>query len=288
MINFLKYRFVAITCSAAAIIFFAFLYFQKGGLSYSVEFTGGTQALFKFEKPVDSKKLLEGIKQTWAGAVAREFSETQVLVRVQEHKGDVRGLADRMREQIQTLNPDNPVTIESSEVVGPGVGAELRWKSLMTILLALLLMMVYIVVRFWSIGYALGAAVALLHDAVMVLGVMLLLGRDISVGVIAAIIAVIGYSINDSIVIFSRMRENFKKMSNASVVEVVNTSLNQTFKRTLLTSFSTFLTVGAMFVLGGEVLRDFSLVLLLGIFFGTYSSIYIASPVMMLFHKKEK
>ena len=158
----------------------------------------------------------------------------------------------------------------------------------MTIALALLLMMLYIVIRFWSIGYAVGAAVALLHDALMILGFMLLFGREISINVIGALLAVIGYSINDSIVIFSRIRENFKKMSSASASEVVNTSLNQTFKRTLLTSFSTLLAVGSMFLLGGEVLRDFSLVLLMGIFFGTYSSIYIASPVMMLFHKKEK
>jgi len=288
MINFLKYRFVAISFSVALLALFVGLYVTKGGLMYSVEFTGGTQALFKFEKPVNSKKLLQDVKEKWSGAVAREFSDTQVLVRVQQHKGDARGLADRIREQIQTTNPDNPVTIESSEVVGPGVGAELRWRSLMTIALALLLMMLYIVIRFWSIGYAVGAAVALLHDALMILGFMLLFGREISINVIGALLAVIGYSINDSIVIFSRIRENFKKMSSASASEVVNTSLNQTFKRTLLTSFSTLLAVGSMFLLGGEVLRDFSLVLLMGIFFGTYSSIYIASPVMMLFHKKEK
>ena len=284
----MKYRFVAITCSIIATVFFVGLYFQRGGLTYSVEFTGGTQALFKFENPVNSKKLLEDVKQKWSGAVAREFSETQVLIRVQEHESDARGLADRIREQIEATNPGNSVTIESSEVVGPGVGAELRWKSLRAVILALILMLLYIAWRFWSIGYAAGAVVALLHDALMVLGFMLLLGRDISTSVIAAIIAVLGYSINDSIVIFSRMRENFKKMNNASVSEVVNISLNQTFKRTLLTSFSTFLTVGAMFFLGGEVLRDFSLVLLMGIFFGTYSSIYIASPVMMLLYKKEK
>jgi len=288
MINFLKYRFVAISFSIALAVLFIGLYFKKGGLTYGIEFTGGTQALFKFEKPVDSKKLLQDVKGKWSGAVAREFSETQVLIRVREHKGDTRGLTDRIREQIQATNPDNPVTIESSEVVGPGVGAELRWKSMVTFVLALFLMMLYIILRFWSIGYAVGAAIALLHDAFMILGFMLLFGREISINVIGALLAVIGYSVNDSIVIFSRMRENFKKKSGASVAEVVNKSLNQTFKRTLLTSFSTFLAVGSLLLLGGEVLRDFSMVLMMGIFFGTYSSIYIASPVMMLFYKKEK
>ena len=277
MFNFLKYRFVAITASLITLAFFMFLYFQKGGLNYSVEFTGGTQALLKFEQPVDGKKILEQVRKEWSGAVTRDFSDTQVLVRVQEHQGDARGLADRIREHVQTFNESNPIVIESSEVVGPGVGEELRWKSLTTLFLAILLMLLYIAFRFWSISFAAGAVAALLHDALMILGFMLLFGREISISVIAAILMVIGYSINDTIVIFSRMRENFKKMSSASVAEVVNTSLNQTFKRTVLTSFSTFLVVGVLFLLGGEILRDLSLVLLMGIFFGTYSSIYIAS-----------
>ena len=122
----------------------------------------------------------------------------------------------------------------------------------------------------------------------MVLGIFLLFDREISISVIGAVLAVLGYSVNDTIVIFSRMRSNFKKMRGASLYEVVNVSLNKTFRRTLLTSISTLLTVGSMFVLGGAVMRDFSLALLMVIFFGTYSSIYIASPVMMLLYREEK
>ncbi len=288
MFDFLKYRFFGLAFSLGLVVLFAGMYFYRGGLTYSVEFTGGTQVLLSFEKPIVSKKLASVLEKEWPGSVVREFSEKKLLVRVKAFENDTRGLSDRMRQAVQQEVPDNKVSIEKSEAVGPGVGADLRWKSIRAILFALLLMLLYIAWRFWSVAFATGAVVALLHDAIMLLGVFLLLRREISINVIGAILAVLGYSINDSIVIFSRIRDNIKKMRGASLYDVVNTSLNQTFKRTLLTSISTFLTVGAMFVLGGEVLRDFSLALLIGIFFGTYSSVYVASPIMMLLYKEEK
>lgn len=289
MINFLKYRYIALTLSISFIALFVGLFFYKGGLTYSVEFTGGTQMLMHFDKPINAGELRSILSKDWPSVQPpRVFSKQEFLIRVQEFENDTRGLADRMRQVVQDALPDNPVSIDKSEAVGPGVGADLRWKSIRAILLALLLMLFYIAWRFWSIAFATGAVVALLHDALMLLGVFLLLNREISINVIGAILAVLGYSINDTIVIFSKMRENLKKMRGASLVEIINTSLNQTLKRTLLTSFSTFLTVGPMFLFGGEVLRDFSLALLLGIFFGTYSSIYIASPIMMLLYKKEQ
>ncbi|MFC1845589.1 protein translocase subunit SecF [Candidatus Dependentiae bacterium] len=289
MFNFLKYRYIALALSVSAIVLFLGLYFYKGGLTYSVEFTGGTQVLMRFEKPVNADDLRSVLSKNWPRVQPpREFSNKEFLVRVQAFENDTRGLADRMRQAVQEAMPDNPVTIDKSEAVGPGVGADLRWKSMRAVLLALLLMLFYIAWRFWSIGFAMGAVVALFHDAIMIVGMFLLLNRDISINVIGAILAMLGYSINDTIVIFARMRENIKKMRGASLPDIVNASLNQTFKRTLLTSFSTFLMVSPMFLFGGEVLRDFSLALLLGIFFGTYSSIYIASPLMMLLHKEEK
>jgi len=295
MFDFLKYRFIGLTLSLAAISFFVGSYIYKTqtrgyAFSYSVEFEGGTQVLLRFEKPVSSKKIRSIIEKKWpqSGAVVREFSPEQVLVRVKDFDNDVRGLADKMRQTVQEGLAGILVTVEKSEAVGPGVGADLRWKSIRAVLFALLLMLLYIAFRFWSFAFAVGAVVALLHDATMVLGIFLLFNREISISVIGAVLAVLGYSVNDTIVIFSRMRNNLKKMRGASLYEVVNASLNQTFRRTLLTSISTLLTVGSMFVLGGPVMRDFSLALLMVIFFGTYSSIYIASPVMMLLYKEEK
>ena len=295
MFDFLKYRFVGLTLSLVAVSFFVGSYVYKTrtrgyAFSYSVEFEGGTQVLLRFKNPVNSKDVRSIVEKKWpeSGPVVREFSPEQVLIRVKDFDNDVRGLADKMRQTLQEAFADNLVTIEKSEAVGPGVGADLRWKSMRAVLFALLLMLLYIVFRFWSFAFAVGAVVALLHDAIMVLGVFLVFDREISISVIGAVLAVLGYSVNDTIVIFSRMRSNLKKMRGASFYEVVNVSLNKTFRRTLLTSFSTLLTVGSMFVLGGAVMRDFSLALLMVIFFGTYSSIYIASPVMMLLYKEEK
>jgi len=288
MFDFLRYRLIGVIFSFSMIAIFVVSYVQKGGLVYSVEFTGGTQVLLNFKKPTATKDLISVLEKNWPGVVTREFSDKKILVRVKDFDNDTRGLADRIRQTAQDVMPQNMVTVDGSEAVGPGVGADLRWKSSRAFLLALILMLLYVAWRFWSVAFAAGAVFALLHDLIMMIGMFLLLGREISINVIGAILAVIGYSINDTIVIFSRMRENIKTMRGASLYEIVNTSLNQTFKRTLLTSISTFLAVGSMFILGGEALKDFSLAILMGIFFGTYSSIYIASPIMMLLYKEDK
>jgi preprotein translocase subunit SecF len=147
-------------------------------------------------------------------------------------------------------------------------------------------MLAYITIRF-KFAYAMGAVLALAHDALVIGAVFIVLGKEISIDVIAAILAILGYSVNDTIVIFARIRENLGIMPTKSLTDIVNISLNQTLRRTILTSVATLLVVLALFVLGGDALRDFSMALLLGIVFGTYSSIYIASPVMMFFTKQQ-
>jgi len=183
--------------------------------------------------------------------------------------------------------PDNSVEILQTESVGAGIGADLRGKSAYAMTLALILMLLYIAVRFWSIAFATGAIMALVHDALVMLAIFLFLDREISINFIAAVLTVLGYSINDTIVIFSQIREFMKKRRGIPLDIVVNDSLNYTLRRTMLTSISTGLPVLVMFFFGGEALQDFSLALLIGIIFGTYSSVYIASPVMMLLQPKE-
>jgi len=173
-------------------------------------------------------------------------------------------------------------------VVGASVGAVLRWKSIYAVVISLVFMLLYIAWRFWSFAYAAGAVIALLHDALVMLAVFLFFNREISIYTIGAILAVLGYSINDTIVIFSQIRQNVARMISTPMYEIVNLSLNQTQRRTILTSAATPQTVAVMFLLGGEVLRDFSLVILVGIFFGTYSSIYMASPIMLFFYKDHR
>lgn len=220
------------------------------------------------------------------GAVTRDFSQTKILVRAKQFESDAVGLAARMQEILQKELPETTVTIEQVDSVGGGVGESLRWKSLQAVIVALLLMLVYIAFRFWSWGFAIGAVVSLFHDALVILAIFLLCDLEISINVIGAILAVLGYSINDTIIIFSRIRENIGRLKDASLEEVVNISINETLRRTLLTSFATTLVVIALVLFGGEVLRGLSLVLLIGFVFGTYSSIFIASPVMLLFSKR--
>lgn len=293
MIDFLKYRVVTALISATIILgsIGVYLYKEKTrgyGFEYSIDFTGGTQVQLRFEKPVNPAALKDVLEaEGWQGAHMREFSSTEVLVRVKEFASDSQGLADRMYKAIAAAMPDNSVAIVQSEAVGAGVGAELRWKSIRAVLIGLVAMLLYIAFTFWSFAFAVGAVIALFHDAIVMLATFLILNKEISINLIGAILAVLGYSINDTIVIFSRIRNTLKTHPNSSLYNVVNSSINVTLRRTILTSFATTITVLPMFLIGGEALRDFSLALLVGIVFGTYSSIYIASPIMMLLYNKK-
>lgn len=292
MINFLKYRTASAISSLCLIIAFglvaAYRYQTRGAVyTYSVDFTGGTQVLFEFDNPVDSDLVRQIIIATGlTSATTREFGTHEVLVRVKEFESDNIGLAERMRVALQNEMPDNNVRTLQTESVGAGVGADLRSKSLYAIVVALLFMLAYIAMRFWSFAFAAGAIVALAHDTLVMLAIFLFLDREVSINFIAAVLAVLGYSINDTIVIFAQIREFLRKRKDVALETIVNDSLNYTLRRTVLLSVSTGLPVLVMLIFGGEALQDFSLALLIGIIFGTYSSIYIASPIMMLLQPK--
>lgn len=293
MVDLLKYRVLSIVFSLAIVLGFigtaSYRYLHRESVfTYSVDFTGGTQATLRFSQPVVSEKIKKIISKQWDGVTLREFpAQNELLIRVKEVETDSKGLADRMRQAIITKMPDVDVKVMSSESVGAGIGQELRSRSMWAVLIALFALLIYIALTFWSFSYAVGAVVALFHDALVMLAIFLFLDREISIGLIAAMLGVLGYSINDTIVIFSKIRDTFKTMPSASVYDVVNAGINQTLRRTLLTSISTALAVMPMLFLGGEALRDLSLTLLVGIVFGTYSSVYIASQVMMSLYRGE-
>jgi len=295
MIDFLKIRWAALIFSTAIIISFIGTYIYrvqvgKEPLNFSVDFTGGTVVRFKFDKEVPGHEIKTILDNAgWPGASIREFtSDNSVIVRVQAFESDAMGLAVRMKDAIAKDLPSTNITITQSESVGQTIGAALRKDSIWAVALALLAMLIYIILRFRSLGFALGAVFALLHDAIVILAVFMFSGLEISVNVIMAILAILGYSINDTIVIFTQIRKNLAHMGSASLYEVVNTSINQMLRRTLLTSLSTGLTVTALLVLGGEALRNLSIALLVGIIIGTYSSIYIACSTMMLIYNKKQ
>jgi preprotein translocase subunit SecF len=284
MIDFLKYRKLNLALSTLFIVISAVAWYTRG-VTYSIDFEGGTQILLGFSKPVGADHVRELlVAKGYVGAITREFSPTEILVRVKEFTSDTQGEAERLRAVFQGVLSDNEVTIKSKDSVGPAAGAAMRMKAIYAVLIGLLLMLFYIMFRF-EFSFAIGAVLSLLHDALTILGFFILFGFEISPNVIVAILTILGYSINDTIVIFDRIRHNITKMGSVSLHVVVNTSINQTLTRTILTSFATSLTVVAFLVLGGEGLRDLSLALLVGIMVGTYSSIYVASPIMMMLHK---
>lgn len=285
MIDFLRYRFLSLAASGLFIAAGVAGYVYNGGFRYSVDFTGGTQVQFKFGQEVGSEQIKNSLSVNgWEDPVVLEFGPKEVAVRVKGFSSDAQGVAQKMQ---QVLEKDLKSSVEIQEVnsVGPGVGEALRWNAILAVLLGLVLMLIYIAARFLSVSFGVGAVFALLHDALMILALFALLRKEISPNVICAILATLGYSINDTIVIFARIRENFAKMHGSSPEEIVNTSLNQTLRRTTLTSLSTALVVGSIFVFGGETLHTLSLALLVGIVVGTYSSIYIASPVMLFLRR---
>lgn len=288
MIDFLKYKYLCALFSLLILVAGVSAYVYKGGFDYSVEFTGGTQVLMRFSEPVDSNKIKDVLKDKgFQGVDLREFSKNETLIKVQEFSSDAQGTGEKIQSALNESMPNVKTEILQTDSVGPAAGATLKFDSLKAVLIALLVMLIYISLRF-KFAYALGAIVALFHDAIVILVFFLLINREISVDVIAAIVAILGYSINDTIVIFNQIRENVKKMKTSSIEEVVNVSINQTLRRTILTSFSTSLVVLSLIIFGGEALRSLSLALMIGIIFGTYSSIYIASPVMLLFYREEK
>ncbi len=299
MIDFLKYRWAYAAISTLFFLSFIGGYIYKSRTSptgqafvYSVEFTGGLEVLYGLSQPVASEKIVEILERNGiSGTVVRTFTDTaDVIVRVplRSLSDSVEKMAESMRDILQKELPGTAVEIQKTDAITAGVGETMRWKSIQAIVVGLLLMLIYIAWRFWSFAFAAGAVFALFHDVIVILSFFLFFNFEISLNVIGAVLAVLGYSINDTIVIFSRIRESIVRLPGKSIHDIVNISLNETLRRTLLTSFATTLVVVPLALFGGEVLRTLSFALLIGFVFGTYSSIYIASPVMMLLYKKNK
>jgi len=279
MVNFLKYRYFFYVLSVGFLIFGGVTYFTKG-FRYYVDFAGGSEIRISFEKPVAIKNLRKTLSATgFKDAIIQSMGREEKAFIIQV-KASEKNIGAKLFKEIKETYASNNPTLDSIDWVGPEVGKDIKYNALLSVLLSLLLILLYVTIRS-KYRFAAGAVAAIAHDMLFVLAAFLILGEQISVHVLAAILTVLGYSLNDSIVIFSRIRENMKLRPNEDELKIVNISLNQTMRRTLLTSFSTLLAVGSIFVLGGAALRSFSLAMLIGIVVGTYSSIYVATPVML-------
>lgn len=253
------------------------------GLAFGIDFTGGTLIEIGFEHPADLHEVRTVLTaNNYRDATVQHFGTTRdVLIRIAPRPG--LSSADLSNRVLSALHQHikGKLSLRRVEFVGPQVGSQLAEDGALAAIAALALIMVYVALRF-EYRFSVGAVLALVHDVTITLGVFSLLQLEFNLTVLAAVLAVIGYSLNDTIVIFDRIRENFRKMRKGTAMEVVNVSVNQTLSRTLITSLTVILVLIALFFLGGEVIHNFSIALLIGVVVGTYSSIYVASPIALV------
>jgi len=278
--NFMGMRKVTSIVSALLIIFsISTLSYQ--GLNLGIDFTGGTLVEVGYPEAVNLDKLRQSFSDSEFNDVAIQYfgSAKEILIRIPPQQG--LNSADVSSKLLDLLSSNNfSAEMRRVEFVGPQVGEELREDGGLAMLYALLCIMVYVAFRF-QMRFSVGAVTALAHDVIITLGFFSITRFNFDLTILAALLAVIGYSLNDTIVVFDRVRENFRKIRDKTPVEVFNISLNQTLSRTLMTSFTTLLVLIALFLLGGEIIHGFSMALIFGVLIGTYSSIYVASPVTL-------
>lgn len=248
------------------------------GLSLGLDFTGGSLIELRYEKTADLSAVRDQLKDMgYPGATVINFgSDRDVLVRFQTTDQKASNTVARSLQEASS----GAVELKRTEFVGPQIGDELANDGGLGMLFALAVVMVYVAMRF-QFKFSVGAVVALVHDVVITLGIFSFFQLDFDLTVLAAVLAVIGYSLNDTIVVFDRIRENFRLLRKEDVVEIVNESLTQTLDRTLITSLTTLIVLFALFLVGGELIHNFSLALIIGVLIGTYSSIYVAANVLL-------
>ncbi|WP_083556177.1 protein translocase subunit SecF [Hyphomicrobium sp. NDB2Meth4] len=278
-IPFMRYKGL---CFVLSVMFMAGslgLYFTKG-LNYGVDFVGGSLIEVQHKNgPAPLSEMREKLNALGIGSVQIQSfgSDTDVLIRVEQQKGGESEQQVAMKKVIDTLGPE--YTQRRIEVVGPAVSSELRRTGLIAVFASIIAIIIYVWFRFeWQ--FAAGTVVALLHDVLVTVGVFSLLGLEFDLSIVAALLTILGYSVNDSVVVSDRIRENLRKFKRMDLNELLNISINETLSRTILTGMTAIAGIMALLVFGGEVIRNFSFAMLFGIIIGTYSSMFIAAPLL--------
>jgi|TARA_B100000676_G_scaffold98899_1_gene98802 preprotein translocase SecF subunit len=298
-IDFMRGTFIAGLLSAGLILVGFISMITNNGPKLSIDFKGGTMVAVNFTEPVDINKIrnsmsdisIDGQKFDFSKEEIKHFGdESNVAIRLASLKDEPPQFPQKVADIIASVYPElvpeeRNDFILSIEKVGPKVGAELSGDAVLAIFSALALILIYISIRF-EFKYAVGAIAALTHDVAITLGIFSILGYEISLAVIAAFLTIVGYSLNDTIVIFDRVRENVKGLKSISFRSVINQSINESLSRTIVTSVTTFLVVLILFLVGGEVIHSFAFAMIVGVIVGTYSSIFVASPVVIKMSKE--
>ena len=258
------------------------------GLNYGIDFKGGTLIeLRSSDNNINVSNLRDNLSQMDLGDVSvKKFGNDQDYLIKFENKNNSKNIVEEIKSNLDKSFGNN-FDFRRVENVGPKVSAELLKSGVIAISVSLALMLIYIWIRFeWQ--FSLGAIIALFHDVIITLGLFSLLSLEINLSIIAAILTIVGYSMNDTVVIFDRVRENLRKYSDIKIFELTNISINETLSRTLITSITTLLALFSIFFFGGEILKGFSLAMIFGVIFGTYSSIYIANTVLVRLNVSQK
>lgn len=288
-IDFLgKRKFAFIFSGILAVIgIFTIIQIANGRANLGIDFAGGASIQLKFEKPVNLHEVRKAIEE---GGI-RDFdlqdlpAVQKILIRVKKTEQDLGKVSDSVTGIISQRVPDNRYVVDSTTLIGPKVGGKLRRDAAQAIAMATLGILIYIAIRF-RFDFAVGATVATFHDVLAVLAIFFLLGREINLILVTALLTIAGYSLTDTVVVFDRIRENLRSNIKEPVEAVMNRSINEVLSRTIVTSLTVLLTSLALFLFGGEVLHDFSLAMILGVIVGTYSSIFVASPIVLLWREK--
>jgi len=289
--NFIQWRWHAIAFSALIIVA-GLVSIATRGLPLGIDFSGGTIVVLKFQQPVREDALRTALDAVPGEKVVQQYGESAAnewLVRLPEVTTEAgASLEQGARAVVDAVTKANVGQFEviSQEIVGPVIGADLQRKGIYATLASIVGITIYIGIRF-RFAFAIGAIAATLHDVLVTLAVLTFFGYDLSLNIVAAILTITGYSVNDTIVIFDRVRENLRSKRRDSLEAVVNTSVNQTLSRTLITAGTTFLAVLALYVFGGEVLEGFAFTMLVGIISGTYSTVFIAAAIAIILSGKQ-
>lgn len=297
-IRFTDYRKLAVILSTVVnLAVLGWLFFK--GPTMGVDFAGGTIVQLKFQQKTtigDIRQALESIQL--GGSTVQDFGQegaNEFLVRIEKAGVEVAALSDQVRKALTGKFGADKFEIRRVEYVGPKIGEDLRWRGMVSVIASMVMMGVYIWIRFASafgakfgLHFGLGAVIALLHDVLVTVGALMLANYEFDLTVVAALLTIVGFSVNDTVVICDRIRENLRKIRRESLESIINTSINETLSRTILTTGTALLVLLALYLLGGAVIRPFAFALLVGFVSGVYSTIFIASPVILLWEKSFK
>ncbi len=281
--NFMKWKTKGFMFSLFLIVLGMGFFSWRGIKNFGIDFTGGTMLYFYFKKPVEIAQIREVLKEAGAEeSLIQSFESGRGLI-IRTKEGYRKKVEEAVLSRLKSFNPE----VREEKTIGPVVGRLLRRQALLAITFSMIGILLYIAWRF-ELVFAVAAVLCLLHDVLITTGMLSLTGREISIPIIAALLTIVGYSLNDTIVVFDRIRENLKLYRGKRLEEIINISINQTLSRTTLTSLTTLMVVLSLFFLGSTPIKDFSFTMAVGIVVGTYSSIFIASPLVVIWKKEKK